>query len=227
MRIFFYFIVSISLLSCTDDNRKISRKVPKDTVAALRQFIQLPDTSDYIFGPGEAKCINTHAYTLQERRQFFPFRKATKIQFVSFAPNGCLIEAPKYEISKDGLKYKPQPEVKRFCGLPNEKGRVEVAFLKEQITLTVGQINQLSAIIYNYDTESDEEEISGCYEPRNAVVFLGNNDELIAYLDICFECSGSKAKPAQFLIGEFCNDKYEALKKLFKEAGIQYGTEER
>lgn len=71
----------------------------------------------------------------------------------------------------------------------------------------------------------------GCYMPRNAILFLDSEDEVIAHTEICFECykyNSDWSDAFDSLVGvEACNDVFKILKYFFSTAGIKYGTTER
>jgi hypothetical protein len=62
-----------------------------------------------------------------------------------------------------------------------------------------------------------------CYEPRNAILFLDKDKKVIAYIELCFDCSQYLVREGKIKIGEFCDEKFERIKDIFKRSGITYG----
>jgi hypothetical protein len=62
--------------------------------------------------------------------------------------------------------------------------------------------------------------------PRNAIFFLDKNNIIIAYIEICFECEAIRTSDKELYLGEYCSDKYNLIKSIFKENNINYGVTE-
>jgi hypothetical protein len=68
--------------------------------------------------------------------------------------------------------------------------------------------------------------------PRNAILFLESQENVIADTEICFECMKYYSSWDKYtfnsLVGvEACDDVHIILKHFFKTAGIKYGITER
>lgn len=59
-----------------------------------------------------------------------------------------------------------------------------------------------------------------CYEPRHGVEFYNKNNEVISYLELCFECHGGHFSNYSPIIQGFSNENYIQLRELFKEYGL-------
>ena len=135
--------------------------------------------------------------------------KATQIQFVSFL-----------------LKQDVPVDKEGFYSLPLLNDTVQYSKLHEIKTIDSFQIDILSDIFSNvgYKGEIFKIEEIKCYDPRNAILFIDSTGKMFAYIEICFECRHIFTKPEKINIGDECNQKYDMMKKLFKNAGIVHGT---
>jgi hypothetical protein len=70
-------------------------------------------------------------------------------------------------------------------------------------------------------------DIVGCYNPRNAIIFITENPKQFEYIEICFECRNTRMSSPKNDWGPFCSNKYELIQKYFKKKGILFGTTEK
>jgi hypothetical protein len=68
---------------------------------------------------------------------------------------------------------------------------------------------------------------SGCYEPRNGIVFVDSKENVFAYIEICFECQQHRFSSRRIKPWDNCEQKYNMLRHFFADQGIKFGTEER
>jgi hypothetical protein len=94
--------------------------------------------------------------------------------------------------------------------------------------LTQKQINNLTNIVYNTDYKVidvfNAADGSGCFNPRNALIFYDKRGKIFDYMEICFECHDFYSKSGRFEIGTLCNQKYDLLRKFFIAVGVKRGT---
>ena len=167
----------------------------------------------------------------------FPFNVAKKVIYISFYgselgfdeyldENGKLIKS-------DSLLdiHLTKLAVKVFNLKANSK-----YYVKEFVELNQAQINDLSNLAFNFIIKKRPENMlmyqANCYTPRNAILFLDNEEKVIAHTEICFECrqyySDWDEKTFDSLVGvEACDDVFKILKHFFKNTGIKYGITER
>jgi hypothetical protein len=165
------------------------------------------------FGQNGDYCGKKTKLTMTEIKKRFPFDKTHTIKLVSFKHNYSVMQETD---SVDGPFYEPE--------IPKTNGIVDFAKMFETKTLDRSLTDKLLDILINYDNEDRESEITFCYEPRNGIVFLDGNDKIIGFVEICFECLRYKVDPPTLKVGSFCSEKFNALKRIFKESGISYGT---
>ncbi|GAO44914.1 hypothetical protein [Flavihumibacter petaseus] len=161
-------------------------------------------------------CVKKPSLSFASRMKRFPFNNATSIQLVSFPHTG---------VKEDGSEYRDS--------LPRQKDTVCYAKLSEIKTLTLRQIERLSDLLVNYGFRGGYTVPKGvntigsvqmCYNPRNAILFLGEDRQVIAFLEICFECRRFRGSHDGMTLGEDCNQKWALIKQFFADAGIRYGV---
>lgn len=164
-------------------------------------------------------CARTQSLSPAERRQQYPFSEATAIQFVSFR------QRPADSIAPDG--YKAQ--------LPVLNDTVCYSQLFEIKIISPSQEDSLSDLVLNYGHASKYTPRgtvyfiayqTQCYNPKNAILFLDSNKNVFEFIEICFECEGTKTSSDRVSLGINCNQKLLLVKQLFKASGIRYGIEE-
>ena len=100
----------------------------------------------------------------------------------------------------------------------------------EEKKLDLENIDSLKRIMkYYYHPKIDEPELPKCYEPKNAILLLDKKNKLIAYIELCFSCTGwrilSENKIYNFVAFEnlFCWCQ-TGMSDFFKRNGIKYGV---
>ena len=144
------------------------------------------------------ECVRINVKSFSQRLKKYPYNKATQIQLASF-------EGFRIPLLNDTICYSKLKEVKN---------------------LTLLQIDSLTDLLYNVGfggTILLEVEMA-CYDPRNAIIFIDSTGKAFAFIEICFECEQFVVSSEKIKFGDICNQKFSMLKKLFKNAGILYGT---
>ncbi len=169
-----------------------------------------PDQKEMEIMEKNVLCARYSNLDFSTRLKRYPFSKACKIQFVSFENNMAgsdsviFIGNEKLPILNDTVCYSKLTEVK---------------------TLTNAEIDSLSDIIYNigYGGPVTISFSSGCYIPRNAILFLTCSGKVIEFIEICFECQGTRESSKKVSLGEMCDSKLDLVMSLFRKTGIVYG----
>lgn len=200
------FILTTMMISCRS-YRTFSEK----------QFGRPLSAQEQILYEESRKCGKVYALTPAERSKKYPFSKASTIQLVSFKNN-----------STDELNYDRD-------SLPRMNDTVCYSKLFEIITLRSSQIDILTDLLYNYGRKSTYTPPKGvfltgsiptCYNPRNAILFIDQNNQVYDFIEICFECDNWETSSTIIDLGESCTDKLKLLKQFFLEVGVHYGTTE-
>jgi hypothetical protein len=152
-------------------------------------------------------CIHRAQYTVQQRRQFYPFNQAAKVRLVSF--NG-----------------ESDSSLALFWHMPTIKGKVDYSRLKEIKSLTGQEIDSLTDILYNVSWRGPffTYQEACCFKPRNAILFIDSTGNTFAYIELCFECNNFSFSSKKIKAVSFCEGKYELLRDFFIKRDIQYGT---
>lgn len=155
-------------------------------------------------------CIHKNKYNPSQRKSFYPFSDAAFVKIVSFENKADSIGI----IETGGNR------------IPLMNDTVDYSKLDEIKELNDSEVNILTDILYNTGYKGSIKIISeaGCYNPRNAILFVDSYGKTFAYIEVCFECSGYRASSEKVNSGDFCNQKYELLRKLFENIGIKVGV---
>ncbi|MGZ3898502.1 MAG: hypothetical protein ACXVLT_01640 [Flavisolibacter sp.] len=153
-------------------------------------------------------CKTHNRYSTAQRRGFYPFSKAGRIELISYNwPDSVVMGGE----------------------VPLKGEQLDATYVKEVKVLSGTQIDSLTQILYNvgykgyFFTEVDIK----CYDPRNAIVFLDVSGKLLGFIELCFKCQKFRLSSQKIRTGDFCYEKYELLKTFFSSVGIEYGTQER
>ena len=165
---------------------------------------------------------------LQKRISRFPFDKAAKVMVISYNLNyrgttGYLPSAPPPQDSVNLKKYHEDVRKHKRVEIRDLMKDEKHEGIQESKTLTQDEIAKLSDVLYNtchkyyvYYTSK-----SGCFFPRNAILFYDDKDEVFAYFEVCFECSGIESSPKDMMDSlETCEFLYPDLEKFFKSKGL-------
>ncbi|MCZ4242719.1 hypothetical protein [Pedobacter punctiformis] len=172
-------------------------------------------------------CKYRNSYSAQYRLKFYPFNKYQKVALISFEQSNY--PEPKL-IMIDSSKNTPiaNVEIDSIGYFPVKNHKFYPSKAKEIKILSPLQINALTNILYNYGYASVKKnqvlviERFGCYNPRNAILFFDEKDNVAAYIELCFECRGNELSSDKIEIGVLCEGKYDLIKKFFLSAGIKY-----
>jgi len=191
-----------------------------------KREIYSPTVNEYDILTRRLDCLYRNNYSITQRLSFFPFNKYKKIILISFESP----EPPRDRLLlNDGTKTVFEDTIPDISTLA-KRYKFYQSVTKESKTLSSFDINKLTNILFNYGYKSHKSYngIRGtpieyrCYEPRNAILFIDKKDQLVEYIDLCFECFQYKTSSAQIKMGEICNQKFNLLQNFFITNGIKY-----
>jgi hypothetical protein len=138
------------------------------------------------------------------------FTRATSIKILSYANR--MYEKPMIEGEENPTPSKDTAffRVRRLAILEST--------IKETLQLDHEQINSLLTLL-----KADMCKYNGvaiCYDPAHAIVFFDAKDQPFGYIELCFSCTNYETS-GNFEI-DFCYEKSEALKSMFRSFGIKY-----
>lgn len=156
------------------------------------------------------RCLKTNLLSVDQRNKNYPFNKAAQIGLISFIDTTTNF----------------------FTPIPVKNGKLDQAKVREKKILDSEQVNELTDILYNigrtpvpnlpYTTIAK----SGCYEPRNGIIFIDSKGSVFEYIEICFACKESRFSSKKVKTGEYCNEKHDILRRFFLDKGLMFGTVE-
>lgn len=154
--------------------------------------------------------------TVTEIRRQFPFNKTETIKLVSF----------KYDYQETTASDTTLTEIPIYAPeIPKTNGQVDMTKMFEVKTLNDKQEDKLLNILMNTKPPKTSEVVF-CYEPRNGIVLFDKDEQILAYIEICFECLKYKVDPETIKIPTLYKNGLDTLKRLFSDTGITYGTKE-
>jgi len=171
-------------------------------------------------------CFRNTNWSVDKRLKNYPFNKTSQIQFVSFENNTDSTRP--LTLRKNGLEI--QTEIVDYAifqdSLPRINDTICYSKLLEVKSLTFSQVNKLTDIIYNYGFSKNSVYATkaGCFEPRNAILFLDNNGKVFEFIEVCFHCGNIKSSNNNIAFGDMCIQKMDMLRSLYKEIGIKHGV---
>lgn len=127
-----------------------------------------------------APCSRVNEFSIERRNQNYPFSQSKKILFVSYKESIEKLESfqkKKSNINPDEFIY-GEIMSKYFKYLKYDYSRYDPDCFEEKIELNENQKNELTDIIYNIgkNIETNGMRGSGCYAPRNAILFFDEKD---------------------------------------------------
>ncbi|WP_129041294.1 hypothetical protein [Chryseobacterium sp. CH21] len=170
---------------------------------------------------------------LNKRIATFPFNKATKVKIISYNLNLKRSTANSYitpplppKTKEDSIiitKY--YDSIKKNATFELREAIEQSIFdgIQESKILTLSEISELTDVIYNTCDKYYIKSVSssGCFFPRNAILFYDESGKIFAYFEICFECSGIESSPRNILDPfKMCEYLYPDLQKFFKSKGL-------
>lgn len=149
-------------------------------------------------------CMHSYKYSPAQRKLLYPFNRTEFVSLISF-----------------------QDTISEFSSrLPVNKGILDSRMVKEEVKLSIADIEKLTDLFYNYGYKSKKYgviiERMACYDPHNAILFFNEKQKVIAYIEICFDCLGMRFSSKNINTGENCTEKFGMLKDLFTSKGIKF-----
>ncbi|MGY4385914.1 hypothetical protein ACVWYN_002962 [Pedobacter sp. UYP24] len=159
------------------------------------------------YGENGTACVVTNKYNLVQRLKMYPFNKAVKVKAIAYENvNGEVRDTSK--IMNFGLHLKG--------------GKLDSTSIAFSTTLNDRQIDKLSAIFFNtgFKGAVGVEDFGARFIPRNAFIFLDKDDNVIDYLEVCFECSRNRSLSDKDIFGVACSQKYDMLRAFLRDIKI-------
>lgn len=181
---------------------------------------------------GYNDCSYQYRFDANARRAFFPFLKAAKVRLISFHEG----ENTPIHITEPGTISEPdiipaEDTLRVFSPMAKGDFFVNYCRVMEMRDLSNAAIDSLTDIMYNVGRKPmklpDDYANPGavCYSPANAILFIDNKGKVTEYIEICFHCrkyyySSSKTRKV-----DYCDQKWDMLRKYFLTQNIIYGAD--
>ncbi|WP_439478926.1 hypothetical protein [Chryseobacterium aquaticum] len=166
--------------------------------------------------------------SINEIMNSYPFNKTTKVKIVSYNTDFLSefpIPLPPLGKNVDSTIIKRLISEQTFpIKLEKILGKESLEGIKQTKTLNFKETFELSQLLYNTcgKFKNDMREVNKCFFPRNAVLFLDDNDIVFEILEICFECQRMQFNSEKSLeINGMCDNFYPIIEKVFKDSGFQ------
>jgi hypothetical protein len=165
------------------------------------------------FGQSGDYCGKKKKLTIPQIKKKFPFDRTQTIKLVSFKH--------KYSVTEESDTVEAPTS---RAEIPKTGGKVDLTKMFETKTLDSRLTEKILDVLVNYDNENRESESASCYEPRNGIIFMDKDEKILGFVEICFDCLRYEVEPSNLTVKNFCLEKFDVLKSIFKESGIVYGT---
>ena len=151
----------------------------------------------------DQKCYRNGKMSKKQRRTIYPFNTAYRVRIISF--NTYITD------------------------LPVSNRYLVDSLLIDNIVLTEEQTDGLTDILYNYNyskkTVITSQTSYGCYEPKHAIIFINEKEEIFAYLQVDTRCRHIITGLTEKSTGVFCENKFDLLEAFFRSVGITHYEE--
>ena len=214
-----FFTSFLLLMSCT-----VKKRVPLPSEMPESELPPIPPNVNF----AERKCELTNTYSDAERRQMFPFNKTKRVLAIAYQ-NYEFKDAHNAENTaiENQKEYCDRANVLKKWVVDAQKSQTYCAI--EAIELNSTQIDSLSNTLLNYTASGGSIwSVVGCYTPRHALLFLDNEGKIIAWIEICFQCSQMKVSyeaPEAVSFDTRCKERRDAIKTFLRKIGIIYGLD--
>lgn len=150
-------------------------------------------------------CISNNEYAAD-----LIFEQTSKIEILAYSDRNTWDE-------------EDNPDFYEVNFIQNNKVDIKDKYLKNKIVLNNQQIVKLKKELSNNCGSFSLFGGAKCYDPRHAIIFYNKKNEILGYIEICFECEKVNSS-SNLKILEDCALNLEAH---FKEFGITYFNEEQ
>jgi hypothetical protein len=170
-----------------------------------------------------ALCTYTGRFTKEERRGFFPFSKARKIEIITYE-NPSFYAPTFVDEYYAKARFPKRHEQKQATNRKSSNQETVTATIIDTTALTDAQIDKLTDVLFNYDYSDNSvhfvEVGASCYQPRHSFIFYNRNNRAFAKTDICFSCQRIEWSNKKIKSLPFCNGKWDLLRSFFRECGV-------
>lgn len=166
---------------------------------------------------------------LSERLNDSTFSRASSIMLVSYNLNfneTMQIDDVSDILIPDSIPY-PNKKID-FSLILNTNNDAVLREMNQKKNLNLKQIIHLSDILFNTCARYKIKKLNelGCYFPRNAIIFFDENNRVIDYVEICFQCRKVNVSKSFLKTEQLCSYLYLELESFFNSLGLKTKYEE-
>ncbi|MBF0597631.1 hypothetical protein [Faecalibacter rhinopitheci] len=156
-------------------------------------------------------CVKQDKLTVSERNKIYPYNISAKVVLATYLPK------------EKGVSVMGSEMQDYFRSLKEDRNLFDKKRFKEFIYLNDNQKNELTDIIFNYGYKKNLNigMHSLCYMPNNAILFLDKDDNLLEFIEICFDCNEFRTSNEEITLGDKCMQKMNLLDDFFLKSGIK------
>ena len=156
-------------------------------------------------------CVKQDKLTVSERNKIYPYNISAKVVLATYLPK------------EKGVSVMGSEMQDYFRSLKEDRNLFDKKRFKEFIYLNDNQKNELTDIIFNYGYKKNLniDMHSLCYMPNNAILFLDKDDNLLEFIEICFDCDQFRTSNEEITLGDKCMQKMNLLDDFFLKSGIK------
>lgn len=156
-------------------------------------------------------CVKQDKLTVSERNKIYPYNISAKVVLATYLPK------------EKGAQVMGSEMQDYFRSLKEDRILFDKKRFKEFIYLKDNQKNELTDIIFNYGYKKNLNigMHSLCYMPNNAILFLDKDDNLLEFIEICFDCNEFRTSNEEITLGDKCMQKMNLLDDFFLKSGIK------
>lgn len=156
-------------------------------------------------------CVKQDKLTVSERNKIYPYNISAKVVLATYLPK------------EKGVSVMGSEMQDYFRSLKEDRNLFDKKRFKEFIYLNDNQKNELTDIIFNYGYKKNLNigMNSLCYMPNNAILFLDKDDNLLEFIEICFDCNEFRTSNEEITLGDKCMQKMNLLDDFFLKSGIK------
>ena len=154
--------------------------------------------------------------TIEENIPKKPIDNETLNQIETFFKNVSKIEIYSY-LDRNKWDNNDNKDFRHFTSFKDGKINIKNEYIKEKIYLDQNQILKVKEV-FKAGSFNDDDLTAMCYDPRHLLVFYNSKNEIIAYIEICFDCFNFDSSKNVEMFAEFAFN----LLPYLKEFGIKY-----
>lgn len=155
---------------------------------------------------GETQCKKEKNLSVERIMQTFPFKDAATIQLISFD----------FNFDDTDTNYN--------IGVPIKENKLNYNKITKYLSLSDKEISALIHILFQYKPTGGISNLN-CYSPLHGIVFINEQNQIIEYIELCFQCQNSRDYTEKSDWKIYCSAQWELLESFFKERNFSVSSD--